>query len=902
MSTPLPVYEAPEYTNPPTAASTPADRQVGLALAFTGHFAAVRIIARFLELAGVRLVTSHLTTPAIMAAGTTLANSDFCLPLRVYVGHIAQMIAAHPDMAAVVAPNILSEDGQSSACAKHRDIGGVALRSLGDTIGYLLQHSGPAAQRDYRKLAYLVDNEALLARWRKKEALPEIIMPSVRSLAPQELFNLCYNIYADIMHWPRPYKAVFFLPGPLRRRGAAWHRAPLVLKQMPQLEHAFTQAYHEILDQRGQKLPALLAQPSQPRLGVVGRNYMVHDPALTCDLKTWFTRHGAAVITPADVPLAYLDRAAVPGFYDSHKEGQAFIDWALDKVDGFICLGSFGCHPDAFQIDYLANYARERGAACWTFRFDETTGSAGFHTRFETILAFLVRRRDQRLSRSDEALTLQDDHAHKAGAAAAGALADSGAEPVPSDPARRPILIWPYMGEVLNTTLAEVCWQLGVDAYPPLPLTSATLLAGNDRYVESCSPFACTNGSLKDSLHRLTTDLENGLLGEPSRRIVRLMLRGEGPCTFGWYALAQNKHLPEEFGARLAAGGHTLEMATMGMSNFGDFIRQVQGARTARLRPLLAFAAAWESGWERISWFRRFALCLRFFLALGYLSRPVFRKLAAAEKLRAAAMIRRAHELAAGTVTRAYTQALAALQNAHNCRQIARAERAGLALLAKVPQDRERKPRVVVVGEIYVALTSFANRGTTETLLGRHGVEIHEHVTLSRYIRSSLREMRRRAIFRVLAPVLNWFSRRNMYLLQERLREPGAKPFLVHEVGGEGVPSVAGARQAVEHGCDGILHLHPFKCMPEGIGKDALKELTALYGVGYLALSFDKEMEIERLRTEVNTFAALLHARVQGGAAASSPVAFRRERRRRQQIGKIADRLYRRYRRLRHCD
>jgi len=181
-----------------------------------------------------------------------------------------------------------------------------------------------------------------------------------------------------------------------------------------------------------------------------------------------------------------------------------------------------------------------------------------------------------------------------------------------------------------------------------------------------------------------------------------------------------------------------------------------------------------------------------------------------------------------------------------------------------LPQDQKIAPRVVALGEIYVALTSYANRGTIDNLLGRHGIEVIQGLTLSQFIRYSLRELKRESLIKV--PFIAWLKKsltaKNINILEAKIREMVALPLLEHEVGGDGVPSVAHAREYVEKGADGIVHVYPFKCMPEGIAKDALKELSNYYGVHYLPLSFDKETEIERLKTEIATFAHILKEKV----------------------------------------
>lgn len=907
--------------------------KVGMVMSFTGYYHSVKLIARFLELAGVQVVKSRISTPKIIEAGTTFASADFCIPLRVYVGHVYHLVQEHRDLDAIVAPNVLSEDGLSSTCSKYRDVGGVAIRSLGDTIGYLLnQARGEAGDR----LENLVGPDAVSERRGKAAHLPPFIMPNVESLGRQEMWITCYNVYADLMGWPKSKKSSFFLPEGLRERLAP---------QVTRLQTAFGKAYAEVVENQKFRLDALMADETKPRIALVGRKYLIHDPALTCDLKTWFQKKGAAVLTASDVPYELLRGAyeKVDGYYDTHREGEAFIDWALDKVDGFISLGSFGCHPDAFQIDFLAEYARAKKAPAWTFRYDESAGSAGFHTRYETIHAFLEQRREQRLARvrGEGAPVVSQAPGRAFGAPPAVPLelleqpgrgvakkvsgqpghfsaedqrpAVTHADTAAAKP-KKPLIVWPYMGEILNLLVEEICWQIGLAEYlrPPAPLAEAALELGNNHYTESCSPYACSTGTLKQSLTDALRELEEEAARQvrpvEPRRILMLMARGEGPCTFGWYAIVQNKHIPEEFRDDVERHGHTLEMTTMGLDGVVDFIRDLCeiGGRE-RLKPVLAYLEAAEKGMEKLPWPVRTRLQFGLARLIREITRPAWAKLDAAEALRAKSLIVRAHELEPGVTTAAYKEALEGLRGVHTPLEIRRAYREGLARLAAVPQDHKTKPRVVSVGEIYIALVSFGNRGTIENIMAREGIEVVEGISLGGFLRHSIKEMKRRARRNhpLLRPILDYLKERNVALMEQQVRTPEAKPFIAQEVGGDGLPTVGHARQLVEEGCDGIVHTYPFKCMPEGLAKDALKELADLYGVRYLPLSFDKETEIERLKTEVSTFAALLHAEVaqRGG---NDPAAFRENKRReiarRRALGRTLDNLYAGYRQHKHVD
>ncbi len=805
-------------------------KAVGIPTAFTYHYPGVKFLVRFLEKAGVRVVKSGATTPEILQAGTTYSSSDYCVPLRVYVGHVHTLATKHPELDFIVTPILVRENDSSATCSKYRDVGGASIRSLTGVGGYLEARRSGAASAAAGQLR-----------------LPPILEPVIDTLDELPLRNLCYRLYADIhgLSWKDRY-ADFFLPG---RAGSP---------RRQRVEAAFREAHREVL----QAVPAdpearMAADPHRVRLALVGRDYLLDDPAVTSDLVRYFRRQKALLLTARDVPFERLAEGyrRTEGFYDTHKLFKAFIDHVVDRVDGFVLAGSFGCHPDAFLLDHLAEYIREKGAPAWVFKYDEQAGSAGFQTRYETVRGFLEKRRDERV------------------AGRTYGEGDAPAPPAPAAPPNKktgdPLLVWPHMGPILDLVVEEVMHQAGLSAYlhRPRPLSEETIQLGNYRFTESCSPYACSTGSLIETVREATGELarEAERAGRPvePRRILMLQARGVGPCTFGWYALMQAAELPKIFREEAERYGHSIEMATMGLDGIVEFVRELARlGNPRRLRGFLAYAAAMEVGLDRLPFPKRSAITLNLLRSIRSLTRTAWAKLYAGEALRARSLIVRAHERSRGDTTLAFGRGIEILRQAHTPGEIKKARAAALALLEAVPRDHEIKPRVVAVGEIYVLLTSFANRGTVENLLGKEGIEVEEGLHLSDFLKDSLLEMRRRAYLKnpLVRLTVDFLLRHNVdvAVTRPRVRGPEARPFAWREMGGEGIKSVAKARRHVEGGADGIVHVYPFKCMPEGLAKDALAELSSFYGVRYLPLSFDKETDIERLKTEVGTFAAIL--------------------------------------------
>ncbi|MBI3945068.1 MAG: hypothetical protein HY321_04055 [Armatimonadetes bacterium] len=893
-------------------------RQIGIPNAFTCRFQSVRVIERFLKNAGFEVVKTPRTTPEILRAGTALCSADFCTPVRVQVGHIHQLTVDHPDLDFLLVPNLCSERPGAKNCSKYRDISGIALRSLAGTLGYVARQASPGEQQ---RLEDLLGKEKYAAALAAAERLPRLLQPDIVSLERSELRSVCYSLYCDILSLPRGRALLQpFVPRPLQPALAPdWRRAG----------HAFAEAYAAVVERAPNRVPRTLRDETKPRLAIIGRAYLHDDPLVTADLKPYFRERGVEVIAAQDVPWEALKPGylAVKGFYETHRLYQAFLDYLGDRMDGCIVVGSFGCHPDAFENEYFLEYARARGIPAWLLKYDEQSGSAGFQTRYETILGFLEQRRDQRLSRSrpDPAPSRADSSAPPP---AAPEVADALQPQFPSGPEasspfrelfstenrmrvddgvrRKPAILWPHMSPSSDLVIEEVLHQAGLAeiACAPDGIREETLALGSARYTESCCPFAFTTGSLMEVIRSFFARLEaeERATGrcEP-RRILLLQGRGEGPCTYGWYSQIQAIELPRLFARELARGNHTMEMATVGLAGATDLLRLLaaMGDRS-RLAPIVRAldASAPPSGEGPVPALRRWALQAGLVRCIRRLTRTAWAKAYAAERLRARSLTIRAHETQRGRTTAALRRGYQLLAEAHSAAAIREAEARALALLSAVAQDDEIRPRVLVVGEIYVALASFANRGTVDNLLGREGIEVVEGITLTGFLNSSLQEMKRRALTRkpIIAPVLRYFRERNLPLLQDIRRGRQARPFALRDVGGDGIRSVAEARHAVEElGVDGIVHIYPFKCMPEMIAKTAIAEVARAYGVRYLPLSFDKEIEIERLRTEIATFAALLRLQQEKrrtGDDSTFAASRARENARRQELGRLITRMW----------
>ena len=195
---------------------------------------------------------------------------------------------------------------------------------------------------------------------------------------------------------------------------------------------------------------------------------------------------------------------------------------------------------------------------------------------------------------------------------------------------------------------------------------------------------------------------------------------------------------------------------------------------------------------------------------------------------------------------------------------------------AAIPTDRSRpRPRIGVVGENYVRHHRFANNDLVRELerLGAEVIvaslpEYHLYTNWFRmqeaWTRSSLRQwlanyLQDRAQRRIHARLARPFAS-----LLGPIREPEttalldlAAPFLPSSFdAGEAVLTIARAIELSHDGCQGVVNVMPFSCMPSNIVQSLLKKVApALGGMPTLTVSYDGRQD-PALDTRLETLLA----------------------------------------------
>ncbi len=156
----------------------------------------------------------------------------------------------------------------------------------------------------------------------------------------------------------------------------------------------------------------------------------------------------------------------------------------------------------------------------------------------------------------------------------------------------------------------------------------------------------------------------------------------------------------------------------------------------------------------------------------------------------------RAIEKNKGTTTALYRKVMQAIDDAADHRALKAVVKDYSGRINEIEVIEGAKPlKILVVGEIYVVLDPFANMDV-ELELGKLGVVTNRSLYLSRWIKKGL-------FFNPLG------------IDQWRDVHKAAMPYLKRDIGGDGWETVGEKVISMGH-YDGMVHMAPFTCMPEG--------------------------------------------------------------------------------------
>ncbi len=322
----------------------------------------------FFKALGVEVILSDRTTKQTMSEGSALVVTETCLPIKVYVGHVLNLLDKGVD--AIFIPSIQSVAHKIYNCSK--------IRALPDLIRNVVK-------REFRIIEATLDKS-------EQQGLPEFLM--------------------DVAH-------EFGIKDPVRVKEAqkmGWQ----VLNNFQTMTRSgihFEKALRAAIN--GNIIIHQVSKEYEITVALISHGYNIYDDRVSMKIFDKLEKLGVKAYTYEQLTSEQLEEGLSTLGVDSaywaneyEMTGSAGHYLKNSKIDGIITITAFGCGPDSIMVDRIFRNAKNFDKPVLGLTIDEHTGEAGFITRVEAFTDMLLRKK--RALKSDRiADEVQEEFTHK---------------------------------------------------------------------------------------------------------------------------------------------------------------------------------------------------------------------------------------------------------------------------------------------------------------------------------------------------------------------------------------------------------------------------------------------------------------------------------------------------------
>ena len=308
----------------------------------------------FFSTLGFEIVLSDKTTTKLINNGVEYVVSDTCLPIKVYIGHVLNLIEKGVDT--IFIPSIQSVGHKINNCSKIRGLPEIIRNVINKPIKMIeptLDKTEGLGIKDFcidtaNQLGITdanIINAAMAAGWS------------------------CYNSFVE-----------------MAKNGVS-HK----------------EAIKAAISGRYVAKPFDVVRPIS--VVIMAHGYNLFDERISMDLIKKLEKMNVKVYTSLnvsqDISINSIHALGEIQYWANELDltGTAAYYLLNNKVDGIIALSAFGCGPDSLMVDEIQYHAEERNMPMIHLTIDEHTGEAGFVTRLEAFVDMLIRRKRKLLEK-----------------------------------------------------------------------------------------------------------------------------------------------------------------------------------------------------------------------------------------------------------------------------------------------------------------------------------------------------------------------------------------------------------------------------------------------------------------------------------------------------------------------
>ncbi len=302
---------------------------------------------------GFKIVLSDPTTKQTMSEGSALVVTETCLPIKIYLGHILNLLKK--GVKNIFVPSLQSVAPKIYNCSK--------IRGLPDLVRNVVKG-------DFRLIEATLDKSA------KNQGLYTFLEEAVR---PFGITNMDEIKKASKQGW-KVYNNFMVMA----RSGMSYKKA---------LHYALS----------GKVLIEESTDSAPINVALVSHGYNIYDDRACMKIFEKLEKMDVKVFTSLQLTDEQMEEGIVSlgqhRYWANEYEmtGTAGHYLKDNKIDGIITLNAFGCGPDSLMIERITRKAKEFNKPILSLTIDEHTGEAGFITRLEAFIDMLFRKKRSNL-------------------------------------------------------------------------------------------------------------------------------------------------------------------------------------------------------------------------------------------------------------------------------------------------------------------------------------------------------------------------------------------------------------------------------------------------------------------------------------------------------------------------
>ena len=302
---------------------------------------------------GFEVLLSDKTTTKLINEGSNYVVSDTCLPIKVFVGHVINLLEKGCNT--IFIPSIQSTAYKVNNCTK--------IRGLPEIIRNIIN-------RPFKMIEPTLDKTNNIS-------FKDFCYDTAHQLNIFDENKIEYAIQYGFSIYNNFQK--------------------MTLDDIP-----FEKAIEYAIENKVVSKPIEIVKPLS--VVIMAHGYNLFDERISIKKKKKLENMGVKAYTGLNVgkqdAIASIQELGEIQYWANELDltGAAAYYMIKNKVDGIIALSAFGCGPDSLMVDEIQYHATERNIPMIHLTIDEHTGEAGFVTRVEAFVDMLIRRKRKKLN------------------------------------------------------------------------------------------------------------------------------------------------------------------------------------------------------------------------------------------------------------------------------------------------------------------------------------------------------------------------------------------------------------------------------------------------------------------------------------------------------------------------